>query len=60
MTPAPPALIERIRQMAPPGSEIIPLEWAYDGEDYNLAVFIDDVEDPRALEDLLIRRGHGL
>jgi len=54
MKPPPTALIERIRQMTPPASEVIPLEWAYEQEDHNIAVFVDDEEDRRALEDLLL------
>lgn len=48
------ALLEQIQRVAPPGTEVVPLEWAYDGEDYNLAVFIDEAEDPRAIEDRLL------
>ena len=33
---------------------MVSLDWAYDGEDYNLAVFVDDGEDRRALEDRLL------
>jgi hypothetical protein len=47
------ALVEEIQRVAPPGAEVVPLEWAYDGEDYNLAVFVDEGEDRRALEDRL-------
>jgi len=49
--PVPKELVARLAEMAPPGSEIIPLDWAYDGEDFNLAVFVDDKEERRALED---------
>ncbi len=54
MKPVPRALLEQIERVAPPGTEVVPLEWAYDGEDYNLAVFIDEAEDPRAIEDRLL------
>jgi hypothetical protein len=29
----------------------VPVKWAYDGEDYDLAVFIDEEEDRQVLED---------
>jgi hypothetical protein len=45
------ALLERLQHLAPPGAKVVSLEWAYDGEDYNLAVFVDEGEDRRALED---------
>jgi hypothetical protein len=54
MKPVPKALLERIQQLVPPGSEIIPLEWAYEDEDYNIAVLIDDGEDARMIEDRLL------
>jgi hypothetical protein len=50
MKPVPRALLERLQQLAPPGADIVPLDWAYDGEDYHLAVFVDEGEDRRALE----------
>ena len=42
MKPVPQALLEGLQHLAPPGAEVVPLDWAYDGEDYNLAVFVDD------------------
>jgi hypothetical protein len=54
MKPVPRSLLEQIQRLAPPGAEVVPLEWAYDGEDYNLAVFVDEGEDHRALEDRLL------
>jgi hypothetical protein len=54
MKPVPRALLERLQDLVPPGAEVVPLEWAYDGEDYHLAVFVDEGEDPRALEDRLL------
>jgi hypothetical protein len=54
MKPVPHALLERLQQLAPPGAEVVPLEWAYDGEDYHFAVFVDEGEDRRALEDRLL------
>jgi hypothetical protein len=54
MKPVPRALLERLQSLAPPGADVVPLEWAYDGEDYHLAVFVDEGEDRRALEDRLL------
>jgi hypothetical protein len=54
MKPVPRALLERLQGLVPPGAEVVPLEWAYDGEDYHLAVFVDEGEDRRALEDRLL------
>jgi hypothetical protein len=54
MKPIPRGLLEQIQQLAPPDAEVVPLEWAYDGEDYNLAVFVGEGEDHRALEDRLL------
>jgi hypothetical protein len=54
MKPVPRALLERLQNLAPPGAEVVPLDWAYDGEDYHLAVFVDEGEDRRALEDRLL------
>jgi len=54
MKPVPRALLERLQDLAPPGAEVVPLDWAYDGEDYHLAVFVDEGEDYRALEDRLL------
>ena len=54
MKPVPQALLEGLQHLAPPGAEVVSLDWAYDGEDFNLAVFVDDEEDRRALEDRLL------
>jgi hypothetical protein len=54
MKPVPRVLPVRIQRLAPPDAEVVPLEWAYDGEDYNLAVFVGDGEDRRPLEDRLL------
>jgi hypothetical protein len=54
MKPVPRTLLERLQDLAPPGAEVVPLDWAYDGEDYHLAVFVDEGEDRRALEDRLL------
>jgi hypothetical protein len=54
MNPLPLALLEHIQRVAPAGAEVVPLKWAYDGEDYKLAVFVEEGEDRWALEDLLL------
>lgn len=54
MKTVPKELLERIRETIPAGSEAIPLDWAYEDEDYNIAVLVDDGEDPRAIEDRLL------
>ena len=54
MKPIPKVLLERIRGSIPAGSEVIPLDWTYEDEDYNIAVLVDDGEDPRAIEDRLL------
>ena len=54
MKPVPHVLLEQIQRLAPPDAAVVPLEWAYDGEDYNLAVFVGKGEDRRALEDRLL------
>lgn len=54
MKPVPRELLEQVQRLLPPGADLVPLEWAYDGEDYHLAVFVDEREDRRALEDRLL------
>ena len=54
MKPVPRSLLEHLHHLAPPGAEVVPRDWAYDGEDFNLAVFVDNGEDRRALEDRLL------
>ncbi len=54
MKPVPKELLARLTEMAPPGSEVMPMDWAYEDEDYNIAVFIDDTEDARTLEERLL------
>ena len=36
MKPVPRALLERLQQLTPPGAEVVPLDWAFNGEDHNL------------------------
>jgi hypothetical protein len=50
MKPVPKELLAHLTEIAPPGSEVIPMDWAYEDEDYNIAVFIDDQEDARLIE----------
>ena len=54
MKPVPKEMLERIRETILGGSEVVPLDWAYEDEDYNIAVLVDDGEDPRAIEDRLL------
>jgi hypothetical protein len=54
MKPVPKDLIEQIQEIIPAGSEIIPLGWTYEDEDYNIAVLVDDGEDVRRIEDRLL------
>jgi hypothetical protein len=51
--PVPQELLARLAELTPPGSEIIPLDWAYEDEDHNIAVLVDAGEDARMLEDRL-------
>jgi hypothetical protein len=50
MKPVSQALLAHLAEMAPPGSEVIPMDWAYEDEDQRIAVFIDDREDARRTE----------
>jgi hypothetical protein len=54
MKPVPKELLEEIQQVTPPGSEVIPLERAYEDEDHNIAVLVNDGEDPRLIKDRLL------
>jgi hypothetical protein len=54
MKPVPQALLKRIEELAPQGSEVILLDWAYEDEDHNIAVFVDDQEDARLAEKRLL------
>lgn len=42
MKPVPQELLERLHKVVPPEAEIIPLPWAYEHEDYNIAVVMPD------------------
>jgi hypothetical protein len=54
MKPVPRVLLERLQELAPLGAEVASLDWAYDGEDYHVAVFVDEGEDRQALEEQLL------
>lgn len=57
MKPAPQDLLELVRKAAPPEAEIVPLAWAFEDEDYNIAVVMPDTTDrltARQIEDQLI------
>jgi hypothetical protein len=54
MKPVPRALLARLQQLVPLGAEVIPLDRAFDEEDHKLAVFVEEGEDRRALEDRLL------
>jgi hypothetical protein len=54
MKPVSQELLARIAEIAPPGSEVIPMDWAYEDENHNIAVFIDDREDARHTEARLL------
>jgi len=54
MKPVPKELLDRIQEVIPTGSEVISLDWTYEDEDYNIAVLVDDGEDPRIIEDRLL------
>jgi len=42
MKPAPQDLLELVQKTAPPEAEIVPLTWAFEDEDYNIAVVMPD------------------
>jgi hypothetical protein len=52
--PVPQALLKRLKELAPQGSEIVLLDWVYEDEDHNMAVFVDDHEDARLVEKRLL------
>ena len=47
-------LLAWLAEMTPPGSEIMPLDWAYEDEDQTIAVRVEDGVGPHALEDDLL------
>jgi hypothetical protein len=57
MKSVPQELLELVKKAAPPGAEIVPLAWAFEDEDYNIAVVMPDTIDrltAREIEDRLI------
>jgi len=53
----PQELQELVKKTAPPEAEIVPLSWAFEDEDYNIAVVMPDTIDrlsARQIEDRLI------
>jgi len=45
LEPVPQALLELVKKAAPPEAEIVPLAWAYEDEDYNIAIVMPDTVD---------------
>ena len=57
LEPVPQALLALVKKAAPPEAEIVPLAWAFEDEDYNIAVVMPDTIDrltTRQIEDQLI------
>jgi len=57
MQPIPEDLLALVSQAAPPEAEIVPLTWAFEDEDHNIAVVMPDTIDrltARQIEDQLI------
>ncbi len=55
--PVPQDLLELVQKTAPPEAEVVPLSWAYEDEDYNIAIVMPDTVDrleARQIEDRLI------
>jgi hypothetical protein len=42
MKPVPQELLEQVQKVAPPEAEVLPLSWAFEQEDYNIAVVMPD------------------
>ena len=55
MKPVPQKLLDRLRKAAPPEADILPLSWAYETEDYNIAVLVPDTMDRTAARQLETR-----
>ena len=57
MKPVPQELLDLIKKAAPLEAEIVPLPWAYEHEDHNIAVVMPDTVgrlEARAIEERLI------
>jgi hypothetical protein len=55
--PVPGDLLELVQKTAPPEAHVVPLSWAYEDEDYNIAIVMPDTVDrleARQIEDRLI------
>ncbi len=47
----PKQLLAQIIAMVPPDAEVVPLDFQYEDEDYNIAVFVSEATDRAALQD---------
>jgi len=57
MQPVPEDLMTLVKQTAPSEAEIVPLTWAFEDEDYNIAIVMPDTVErleARQIEDRLI------
>jgi hypothetical protein len=57
MKPVPQELLEQVQKVAPPEAEVLPLSWAFEQEDYNIAVVMPDTierAEARQIEDRLL------
>ena len=57
MKAVPQELLELVRKAAPQEADVVPLSWAFEKEDYNLAVVMPDAVDrltARQIEDRLL------
>ena len=45
MKSVPQELLELVKKATPPEAEIVPLAWAFEDEDYNIAVVMPDTID---------------
>jgi hypothetical protein len=55
--PVPQDLLELVQKTAPPEADVVPLSWAYEDEDYNIAIVMPDTVErleARQIEDHLI------
>ena len=46
-------LLKQIQAVVPPNAEVVPLDFSYEDEDYNIAVFVDEDVDRACLQDRL-------
>ena len=57
MKPVPQDLLDLVKKAAPPEADIVPLPWAYEDENYNIAIVMPDTIErlaARQIEDRLI------